>query len=212
MRTVVVAFALSLGLGIQEAGPVISSITPKYPIMSRQAQTLVINGDHFGRDVSVTVYGPNGTVTQIPRDNIASLRTTSFQITLPLAVNGSYTFVVANGNGQKSEKFTVTTRAATQPWIDQVTPETVSKSQEGQQVSLLGGNFATGLKVSVTDPTGTVKLVDSIDKVTAESVVFRVKFEFSGRYEIIVTNPSGETSNTVTVTVNWWNKRAREAS
>ena len=203
MKSIITAFALTLGLGVQEAGPVISSVAPRNPIASRQAQTLVINGDHFGRDITVTVYGPNGTVTQIPRDNIASLRTTSFQITLPLAVNGSYSFVVANGNGQKSEKFTVVTRAASQPWIDTVQPETVSKSQEGQQVSLMGGNFATaGLKVSVTDPTGTVKLVDSIDKVTAESVVFRVKFEFSGRYEIIVTNPNGETSNTVTVTVN----------
>lgn len=202
MRTIITAFALSLGLSVQEAGPVISSITPKYPIASRQAQALVISGDHFGRDVSVTVYGPNGTVTQIPRDNLASLRTTSFQITLPLAVNGSYSFVVTNGNGQKSGKYTVITRAASQPWIDQVTPETVTKSQEGQVVSLLGGNFVTGLKVSVSDPTGTVRLADSIDKVTGESVVFRVKFEFSGRYEIIVTNPNGETSNTVVVTVN----------
>jgi hypothetical protein len=202
MKTLITAFALSLALGVQEAGPVIASIAPKNPVPSRQAQTLVINGDHFGRDISVTVYGPNGSVTQISRDNIASLRTTSFQITLPLAVAGSYAFVVTNGNGQKSEKFTVTTRAVNQPWIDHVTPETVSKSQEGQVVSLVGGNFVTGLKVSVSDPTGTVRLVDSLDKVTAESVVFRVKFEFSGRYEIIVTNPNGETSNTVVVTVN----------
>ena len=49
----------------------------------------------------------------------------------------------------------------------------------------------------------TVTVADAIDKVTADSVVFKYTFEMAGRYEIMLVNPSGEASNTVVVRVNW---------
>jgi hypothetical protein len=76
-----------------------------------------------------------------------------------------------------------------------------SKSPEPQIVTLTGRNFQPGLKLSVTDPTGTVTVADRIDKIDAQAVVVRLVFEQSGSYALMVTNPSGESSNTVSLSV-----------
>jgi hypothetical protein len=70
-----------------------------------------------------------------------------------------------------------------------------------QAITLMGRNFDTGLRVSVTDPTGNVTQATPIDRVTPLSVVLRFAFETSGRYEFLVTNPSGESSNVTVVEV-----------
>jgi hypothetical protein len=110
--------------------------------------------------------------------------------------------VVLNHDGKRSAPFTVEARrTANRPSIDQVTPQEFSKSPEPQVVTLAGRNFQAGLKLSVTDPTGTVTVADRIDKVDAQAVVVRLVFEQSGAYALMVTNPSGESSNTVSLTV-----------
>ena len=87
------------------------------------------------------------------------------------------------------------------PTIDQITPAEFSKSPQPQVVTIAGRNFQAGLKLSVTDPTGTVTVAERIDKIDAQVVVVRLVFEQSGTYALMVTNPSGESSNTVSVTV-----------
>ncbi len=63
-----------------------------------------------------------------------------------------------------------------------MTPQEFSKSPEPQVVTLAGRNFQPGLKLSVTDPTGTVTVADRIDKSDAQTVVVRLVFEQSGSY------------------------------
>jgi hypothetical protein len=82
-----------------------------------------------------------------------------------------------------------------------VTPRELTKSRDPQTITLTGRNFAAGLKISVTDPTGTVMAVDVVDKVSPTAVIFRFAFSQTGQYEVLVTNPGGESSNAATITV-----------
>jgi hypothetical protein len=57
------------------------------------------------------------------------------------------------------------------------------------------------VKVSITDPTGTVIVAEQLDKVDAQTIVLKRVFDQSGSYAFMVTNPSGESSNTLAVMV-----------
>jgi hypothetical protein len=182
--------------------PKITGIVPGKPTVSPQAITVVINGEEFQSGLSLQVTTPGGQVRTLSGMDIAAQRAVSFQVQFTFDAEGRYSFVVLNHDGKRSAPFVVEARrVANRPSIDQANPAEFTKSPEPQVVTLSGRNFQPGLKLSVTDPTGTVTVAERIDKVDAQTVVVRLVFEQSGSYAVMVTNPSGESSNTVSLSV-----------
>ena len=211
MKSIVIAAALSaLMLGGSTTpslhgaslDPRITGIVPDKPTVSPKAVTVVVNGEEFQSGLSLQVTTPGGDVRTLAGMDIAAQKAVSFQVQFTFDAEGRYAFVVLNHDGKRSPPFNVEAkRVANRPNIDQVTPMEFSKSPEPQVVTLTGRNFQPGLKLSVTDPTGTVTVADRIDKIDAQAVVVRLVFEQSGSYAVMVTNPSGESSNTVSLSV-----------
>jgi hypothetical protein len=211
MKSMVIAAALSalmLGGGTTSAlpgaafEPKITGIVPDKPTVSPKAVTLVVNGEDFQSGLSLQVTTPGGDVRTLAGMDIAAQRAVSFQVQFTFDAEGRYAFVVLNHDGKRSPPFNVEAkRVANRPNIDQVTPAEFTKSPEPQVVTLTGRNFQPGLKLSITDPTGTVTVADRIDKIDAQAVVVRLVFEQSGSYAVMVTNTSGESSNTVSLSV-----------
>ena len=182
--------------------PKITGIVPEKPTVSPKAVTVVINGEDFQSGLSLQVTTPGGDVRTLAGMDITAQRAVSFQVQFTFDAEGRYGFVVLNHDGKRSAPFTVEARrVANRPNIDQVAPMEFTKSPEPQVVTITGRNFQPGLKLSVTDPTGTVTVADRIDKTDAQTVVVRLVFEQSGSYAVMVTNPSGESSNTVSLSV-----------
>lgn len=204
MRTTFIAAVAAVLIGAGGFEPRITGISPGSPVVSPRAQVMTVTGEEFRPGLSLQVTTPAGEVGSHKGDEIRSQTSGSFQVSATFASAGRYEFVVINPDGTTSSPFPVEAKAVKgrlQPWVEQVVPTEVTKSAEAQVISLTGRNFATGLKVSITDPTGTVTVADTLEKVTPNSIVLRVMFEFTGRYELLVTNPSGESSNSVTVVV-----------
>jgi hypothetical protein len=204
MTSTILTVVLSLALIGGQPEPRITGVAPADLAVSSRPQVLAITGENFRTDLQLLVTAPGGTVRTVTGPEIASPRTTSFQVSLTLDTAGTYALVVLNGDGRKSEPFRLAVKGVArpaQPWIDEIAPETAGKSTEVQVVTLSGRNFAPGLKISITDPAGTVTVADAIDKVTLQAVVFRIALDMSGRYEVMVTNPSGESSNTMGISV-----------
>jgi hypothetical protein len=183
--------------------PRITGIVPEKPAVSPKPVTVVVNGEEFQSGLSLQVTTPDGQVRTLSGMDITAQRAVSFQVQFTFDAEGKYAFVVLNHDGKRSAPFTLEARRSTasRPSIDQITPQEFSKSPEPQVVTLVGRNFQPGLKLSITDPTGTVTVADRIDKIDAQTVVVRLVFDQSGAYALMVTNPSGESSNTASLTV-----------
>ncbi len=202
MRFTIGAAVLTLALAGVQPEPRITGVAPETPVTSPKLQTLSVSGEGFKTGLTLFVTTPGGAVKTFAGADIAAQRATSFQVSFALDAVGRYSLVVANEDGMRSTAFAIQARAATrQPWIDEITPAEFSRSREPQVVTLSGRNFAPGLKVSVTDPTGTVTTPD-VDRVETQTVVLKVVFEHAGPYELLVTNASGESSNAVSLSVN----------
>ena len=197
--------AALLGLTLQQGPePRITVVKPDTLTAGAKPQTVAVTGENFGNNITVQVTTPGGAVRTVDAKAITQPQKTSFSLSFVFDEVGRYELVVLNADGRRSAPFAVRVRAAAQqPWIDRIEPEEVPRGQEVQAITLTGRNFETGLRVSLTDPTGNVTQATTIDRVTPLTVVLRFAFETSGRYEILVTNPSGETSNVTTVSVRW---------
>lgn len=196
-------WSLVLGLLLQTAPePRITTVTPDKLTVNAKEQLLTVAGENFSNTFSLQVTTPGGAVRNVDPKSIQQPQKTSFRVPLMLDEVGRYELVVLNGDGRKSSPFALQVRAAArQPWIDRVEPEDVPRQQDPQSITLTGRNFETGLRISLTDPTGNIAQATTIDRVTPMSVVLRFAFETSGRYELLVTNPSGEASNVAVVSV-----------
>jgi hypothetical protein len=204
MQSIIAAALVSLALLQTSTEPRITAVAPERPVVSPKEQVLTVTGESFRSGLSLFVTTPGGDVKTISGAAIAAQRDTSFQASLMLDAVGNYSLVVVNADGRKSAPFTVAARRSTgQPWIETVTPEEVTKSQEPQVITLNGRNFAPGLRVSVTNPTGNVTVADTIDRLSPPVLVLRLLFDQAGPYGLMVTNPSGESSNTVVIRVSW---------
>ena len=182
--------------------PKITSIVPDRPAVSPKAITVIVNGEDFQNGLTLQVTTPSGAVRTLSGMDIAAQRAVSFQVQFTFDAEGKYEFVVLNHDGKRSPPFPVEVRkTAARPAIDQIAPAELSKSPEPQVITITGRNFQPGLKLSVTDPTGTVTVADRIDKSDAQTIVLRLVFEMSGSYAFMVTNPSGESSNTTSIMV-----------
>jgi hypothetical protein len=210
---VTAALVMALGASFFEP-PVVSSVTPTPIVASASAQVLTVSGTGFapGLTVEVTSQGNTATFTGAA---VQGQRATMFEISAVLAQTGAATLVVRNTDGGVSDPFALTVVAgpvkpqpptpAPMPTavIDRVEPEKATRSSVAQPIMLSGKQFAAGLAVTVTDPTGTVRVIEAnaLEAVTPTSVRFQAVLDISGDYTFTVTNPKGQASNTVTVVV-----------
>lgn len=197
--TVMLGFAAAAGFE-----PRITNVAPQNLAVSNKAQVLTVTGEEFRSGLTLHMTTPGGEVRTHSGADITTQKATSFQVALVLDAEGRYELVVVNPDGATSSPYPFQVRAGTarqQPTIDTVTPRELTKSRDPQTITLTGRNFAAGLKISVTDPTGTVMAVDVVDKVSPTAVIFRFAFSQTGQYEVLVTNPGGESSNAATITV-----------
>jgi len=212
---VTVALVMALGASFFPP-PVVTSVTPAPVVAGSAAQVLKIAGSGFasGLTVELTSHGNTETFTGAA---VQGQGATSFDISVVLAQPGAASLVVRNVDGGVSEPFALTVVPGKTPAptpsptpapmptavIDRVEPEKATRSTVAQPILLSGSRFAVGLSVTVTDPTGTVRVLaaNALEAVTPTSVRFQTVLDVSGEYTFTVTNPKGEASNTVTVTV-----------
>jgi hypothetical protein len=176
---------------------------------SDAAQVLTIAGSTFAADLSLKVVTPDGRPLTFAGAAIRVRRETSFQVAVVLAAPGVYTLTVTNPDRSTSDPFFLKVQPSTRlvadvrPKIDGVLPGQASKDPQPQLLKISGERFAQGLSVSLTDPIGTVLRFKSpaVGSVTATSFDLSVVLEMTGDYSLMITNPSGESSNSVTFTV-----------
>jgi hypothetical protein len=220
-KSTILAFAIVAGVLAMGAGtlgalepPHVTSVTPSPVVMSPKPQALKVNGTGFapGLTVEVTQVGNTETFTGAA---VRSQASTSFEISVVFAQPGPATLVVRNTDGGVSDPFTVRVEVGetakperpspqTVPVIDRVVPDKATKGSTAQPLTFNGNNFVQGLSVSVTDPTGNVTVLKgtALDTVTRELVKLSIVLDIAGEYSFLITNPSGQSSNSVVVTVS----------
>ena len=204
MRTNLLAMILGLAIATGMSEPRITGVLPDKITTAPKAQAITVNGQDFRGGLTLAVTRPGGEIVNISGADISGLGATVFRAPILFDVVGAYELVVINSDGGKSPPFRVDVRGATAakaPWIDKVTPAEATRSQEPQVVTLNGGGFEAGLKLSVTDPTGTVTVKDVFDRLEPQVAVLRMTFEMAGTYALMATNPSGGSTNTVSITI-----------
>jgi hypothetical protein len=216
MRTISTVLASVILAGVMGAvePPVVTSVAPSPIVMSPKPQPLKVTGTGFapGLTVEVTLLGNTETFSGAAVRGQAS---TSFEISVVLAQPGAGSLVVRNTDGGVSDPFALKVEAGpaskpetpgpkSNPVIDRVIPEKVNKSSVPQLLTFSGNGFVQGLSVSVTDPTGSVTVIKgtAIDSVTPEVVKVNLVLEILGEYTFLITNPTGQSSNSVVVTVS----------
>ena len=207
----VVIFAAVLGA---VEPPNVTSVAPSPIVMSPKPQALKVNGTGFapGLTVEVTQLGNTETFSGAA---VKSQAATSFEISVVFAQPGAATLVVRNTDGGVSDPFTIRVEVGesakpgqpapqTVPVIDRVVPDKVTKGSTAQTLTFNGNNFVQGLSVSITDPTGNVTVLKgtALETVTREMVKFSTVLDIAGEYSFLITNPSGQSSNSVVVIVS----------
>lgn len=192
-------------------GPVISSVAPQAPARSATAQVLTISGLNFSDGLSLTVVEPDGRKVSHTGTEIQARRDTSFKVSVKLAAMGAYTLIVTNPDGAASDPFVLKGQSSGQtpaapgiaPKIERVLPAQLTKDPSPQTLSVTGDHFVQGLSVYLTDPIGTVYLMkgSELGSFTATSFSVSVSIEMTGEYTLMVTNPSGDSSNSMTIKV-----------
>lgn len=192
--------------------PTVTSVTPAPIVASATPQVLRVTGTGFAPGLVVELMAQGATET-FSGAAIQGQRATSFEISVVLAQPGAASLVVRNTDGGVSEPFAVTVvgrqpqppEPAPQPLpiIDRIDPDKAARSTVAIPLILSGKQFAVGLQVTMTDPTGTVTVIQgtSIEAVTPTTVRFQAVLEISGEYTFAVTNPRGRPSNSVVVIV-----------
>ena len=213
LSTVFTAVILAGALGAVEP-PRVTSVAPSPIVTSPKPQALKVTGTGFAPGLTVELTQQGNTET-FSGAAIRSQASTSFEIAVVLAQPGAATLVVRNTDGGVSDPFMLKVEAGqtgrpegpvpqSLPAIDRVAPDKATKGSVAQLLTFSGNNFAQGLSVSVTDPTGSVTVIKgtAIDSVTREIVKLNIVLEIAGEYSFLITNPSGQSSNSVVVIVS----------
>ena len=194
-----VVFALAL---TGQSDPKINAVQPDKLSVSAKPQQITVSGQDFREGLTLVVTTPGGQAKNFSGADIVGRGPAVFRVSIPFDAVGPYELVVMNADGGKSAPFKIEVKsAAAAPVIDRIQPAEISRSQEAQLLTLRGSGFEPGLRLSLTDPTGTVSVKEAFDRLEPTIAVIRLVFEVSGTYSLMVTNPSGGQSNTITVTI-----------
>jgi hypothetical protein len=194
-----VIFALA-STGISE--PKINGVQPEKLTVSAKPQQITVSGQDFREGLTLVVTTPGGQPRNFSGADIVGWRPTGFRVSIAFDAAGPYELVVMNTDGGKSPPFRVDVKTAvSSPVIDRIQPSEISRSQEAQLLTLRGSGFEPGLRLSLTDPTGSVSVKEAFDRLEPTIAVVRLVFEVSGTYALMVTNPSGGQSNSISLTI-----------
>ena len=194
-----VVFALAL-TGPSE--PRINSVQPEKLTASAKPQQITVSGQDFRDGLTLVVTTPGGQPRNYSGADIVGRGATAFRVSMLFDAVGPYELLVLNTDGGKSPPFRIDVKsAAVAPVIDRLQPSEISRSQEAQLLTLRGAGFEPGLRLSLTDPTGSVSVKEAFDRLEPTIVVVRLVFEVSGTYALMVTNPSGGQSNSISLTI-----------
>jgi len=194
-----VVFALAL-TGISE--PKINGVQPEKLTVSAKPQQITVSGLDFLEGLTLVVTTPGGQPKNFSGADIVGRGPTVFRVSIAFDAPGPYELVVLNSDGGKSPPFRLDVKTGSvAPTIDRIQPAEIARSQEAQLLTLRGAGFEPGLRLSVTDPTGSVTVKDAFDRLEPTIAVVRLVFEVSGTYALMVTNPSGGQSNSISLTI-----------
>lgn len=192
-------FSLALAVGSE---PKIAGVQPEKIVMSAKPQQISVSGEDLRAGLTLVVRTPAGELKNYTGADIVGQTPKGFRVAIAFDAVGAYELVVMNSDGGKSPPFRIDVKkGSSAPVIDRVLPPEISRSQETQVLTIRGNGFEQGLKLSLTDPTGSVSVKDVFDRVEPTIVVVRLVIEVSGTYGLVVTNPSGDVSNSVTLTI-----------
>ena len=186
--------------------PIVRSIEPAVPLPGTAPQTIRVNGLDFRTGLTVTVSSPAGGSNDVPASAVQILAATQLDITVTLADPGPYRILVRNANGFRSDPFdfSVVNEVDRQPVVESLLPASVARATQPRLVSILGRNFLIGVTIRMTDPLGVIRTLDDASIVRRSDSALDVTtiFDRQGVYTMVVVNPSGDASSTVTLTVN----------
>ena len=184
--------------------PIIMSVAPAAPAPAKDPQMLRIGGQDFQPRLKLIVTTPGGGTMELKDDAIQQQQQTSFQVAVLLAMAGKYSLVVTNPDGGMSAPFVLEAKAVMKPptpVIQRILPDSITKSQEPQNLTVEGTNFGPGVHVTITDPLGVEVLDPVVREVSANAFKLTVKLETAGPYNMVVSNSTGAVSNVAVITV-----------
>jgi len=183
--------------------PKILSVAPNAIARSSNPLTITVQGEDFQPGLTLEITTPGGAKTPIGGNAIESRTLTSFRASVAFNDQGRYELVVMNSDGGVSPPFAIDVkgRAPDGPTIDRINPAETTKKPDQQAFVVEGRNFASGLTVIVTDPTGADVSEVAARKIAATSFELTCTLTMSGDYSVAVTNPGGGTSNVAKISV-----------
>ena len=186
--------------------PIVRSIYPAVPLPGPAPQTIHLTGLDFRSGLTVTVTPPAGGSFDVSPSGIVLQASTLLDLTLALTDPGPYRIVVSNANGFRSDPFdfSVVNEVDRKPVVESLLPASVARSTVPGTISMLGRNFLIGVTIRLTDPLGVIRTLDDASIVRRSDTALDITtiFDRQGVYTMVVVNPSGDTSTTVTLIVN----------
>ena len=186
--------------------PIIRSVEPSVPQPSPTPQTIRIVGLDFRAGATVTATLPDGGTLEVTGAAVQVQVPTTIDVSLTLATPGTYRLSVRNANGFRSDphEVSVVNEQDRRPAVDALLPASAQRSTQPRTISVLGRNFLAGVTIRLTDPLGAIRTLDDSSLVRRSDTALDVTaiFDRLGVYTLVVVNPTGETSETMTLTVN----------
>ncbi len=188
------------------SAPHVTNLSPASLVRQDGPQVVTVSGNNFVTGLTVELTDPNGGSISLERSDIQQLQPTSFQLLATLSIAGAYLMRVHNPTGDVSDPFSFIVQSqpgSTPPHIDSTSPASVVHSSDPQLISVAGSNFSSAINVTLVNPTGQAIASNSaiIGVVLPTSFQVGVTLTQIGTYTLYVTNPTGEVSNSVTISV-----------
>lgn len=176
------------------------------PLPDPAPQTIRLVGLDFRAGLTVTITLPSTTVFDVPSSALQLRSATLLDVSVTLSEPGSYRVVVRNANGFRSDPFdfSVVNQTDRKPVVESLQPAAVTRSTLAQTIAVSGRNFLIGVTIRLSDPLGVIRTLDdaSIIRRSDTALDVRAIFDRQGIYTMVIVNPSGDTSETATLTVN----------
>ena len=165
---------------------------------SNSAQTLTVTGSGFvaGSGLKVTI---GGTVYQGSQVSFVSSTQLTVSVSAGISAQG-LAVQVTDANGLASNAMTLTVTAPP-PVVSSLSPNPIAGSNSSQLLTIFGSNFVAGngLKVAIG---GTVYQGAQISSITSTELIVSIVAGVTAQsFAVVVTNPSGQASTPMNLTV-----------
>jgi len=195
-----VSNAVNLTVNAPVAPPAITTVSPNPMTGSNSGQVLTINGSGFLAGLKLLIGS-----TTILSTQLASLSATQLTVNVVTGLTThTYGVQVVNSNGATSNIVTFQVSAPPPPAIASLSPSLITGSAAVQTLTINGSNFQSGTGLKVTVGTNAVAYpVIQVVYVSASQLKVAVTVPAGSKtLSVQVTNPSGQVSNTASLTVH----------